>query len=170
MANTYTQIYIHIVFAVEGRQNLIAPQHNGETSAKVRASSGTGFQPVQFPCKTSPDTTGKMPAPSLLQTSPLGLKTFSRPTQGSSCLATLGWRTQPRWDCRHADFVVSRASHSYKPLEIEMFGNCGEFDGIRNSAGESASVSNPVEFNGIEKFSSVHLESEGFAGLEGKLT
>jgi REP element-mobilizing transposase RayT len=30
MANTYTQIYIHIVIAVEGRQNLIAPQHNDE--------------------------------------------------------------------------------------------------------------------------------------------
>jgi putative transposase len=30
MANTYTQIYIQIVFAVEGRQNLIDPQHNGE--------------------------------------------------------------------------------------------------------------------------------------------
>jgi REP element-mobilizing transposase RayT len=30
MANTYSQIYIHVVFAVEGRQNLIAPQHNDE--------------------------------------------------------------------------------------------------------------------------------------------
>ena len=30
MANTYTQIYIHVVFAVEGRQNLIAPAHNEE--------------------------------------------------------------------------------------------------------------------------------------------
>jgi len=30
MANTYTQIYIHIVFAVEGRQNLINPVHNNE--------------------------------------------------------------------------------------------------------------------------------------------
>jgi REP element-mobilizing transposase RayT len=30
MANTYTQIYIHIVFAVEGRQNLIQPEHNDE--------------------------------------------------------------------------------------------------------------------------------------------
>jgi putative transposase len=30
MANTYTQIYIQIVFAVEGRQNLIDPQHNDE--------------------------------------------------------------------------------------------------------------------------------------------
>ena len=30
MANTYTQIYIHIVFAVEGRQNLIQPNHNDE--------------------------------------------------------------------------------------------------------------------------------------------
>jgi REP element-mobilizing transposase RayT len=30
MANTYTQIYIHAVFAVEGRQNLIKPEHNDE--------------------------------------------------------------------------------------------------------------------------------------------
>lgn len=28
MANTYTQIYIQVVFAVEGRQNLIPPEHN----------------------------------------------------------------------------------------------------------------------------------------------
>src|SRR5687768_6641058 len=30
MANTYTQIYIQIVFAVEGRQNLIAPDRKEE--------------------------------------------------------------------------------------------------------------------------------------------
>ena len=30
MANTYTQIYIQVVFAVEGRQNLIQPAHNDE--------------------------------------------------------------------------------------------------------------------------------------------
>ena len=30
MANTYTQIYIHVVFAVEGRQNLIPQKHNDE--------------------------------------------------------------------------------------------------------------------------------------------
>ena len=30
MANTRTQIYLHLVFAVEGRQNLIAPAHNDE--------------------------------------------------------------------------------------------------------------------------------------------
>ena len=30
MANTYTQIYIHIVFAVEGRQNLIRSENNDE--------------------------------------------------------------------------------------------------------------------------------------------
>ena len=30
MANTYTQIYLHVVFAVEGRQNLISPEHNDE--------------------------------------------------------------------------------------------------------------------------------------------
>jgi putative transposase len=30
VANTCTQIYIHVVFAVEGRQNLIRPEHNDE--------------------------------------------------------------------------------------------------------------------------------------------
>ncbi len=30
MANTCTQIYIHVVVAVEGRRNLIAPKHNDE--------------------------------------------------------------------------------------------------------------------------------------------
>lgn len=30
MANTYTQIYIQIVFAVQGRQSLIQPGHNDE--------------------------------------------------------------------------------------------------------------------------------------------
>jgi len=30
MANTYSQIYIQIVFAVEGRQNLIEPKRNDE--------------------------------------------------------------------------------------------------------------------------------------------
>jgi hypothetical protein len=30
VANTYAQIYIHVVFAVEGRQSLIQPEHNDE--------------------------------------------------------------------------------------------------------------------------------------------
>jgi REP element-mobilizing transposase RayT len=30
MANTYTQLYIHIVFAVRGRDNLIKPDHKEE--------------------------------------------------------------------------------------------------------------------------------------------
>jgi putative transposase len=30
MANSYSQIYIHVVFAVEGRQSLIRPQYNDE--------------------------------------------------------------------------------------------------------------------------------------------
>jgi REP element-mobilizing transposase RayT len=30
MANTYTQIYLQVVFAVEGRQSLIQPEHNDE--------------------------------------------------------------------------------------------------------------------------------------------
>jgi len=31
---------------------------------------------------------------------PLGLFDFARVSQGSSCLATLGWRAQSLWDCR----------------------------------------------------------------------
>lgn len=42
MANTYTQIYIHVVFAVEGRQNLIAPEHNDELQKYI-----TGIVTVQ---------------------------------------------------------------------------------------------------------------------------
>jgi hypothetical protein len=38
MANTYTQIYIQIVFAVEGRQNLIEPRHNEELQKSLRES------------------------------------------------------------------------------------------------------------------------------------
>jgi REP element-mobilizing transposase RayT len=30
VANTYTQIYIQVVFAVEGRQSLLPPEHNDE--------------------------------------------------------------------------------------------------------------------------------------------
>ena len=30
MANTYTRIYIQIVFAVQGRQNLVRPEHKEE--------------------------------------------------------------------------------------------------------------------------------------------
>jgi len=32
---TYSQIYIHVVFAVEGRQNLIKPEHNDELQKYV---------------------------------------------------------------------------------------------------------------------------------------
>jgi REP element-mobilizing transposase RayT len=35
MANTYSQIYVHVIFAVEGRQNLIRPQHNDELQKYV---------------------------------------------------------------------------------------------------------------------------------------
>lgn len=41
MANTYTQIYIHIVFAVEGRQNRIAAEHHDELQKYI---TGIVFQ------------------------------------------------------------------------------------------------------------------------------
>jgi len=37
---------------------------------------------------------------------PLGLKTAAPPTQGSSCLATLGWWTQSLWDCQNSGLAV----------------------------------------------------------------
>ena len=43
MANTYTQIYIHIVFAVQGRQNLIRCEHNDELQKYM-----TGMENVSF--------------------------------------------------------------------------------------------------------------------------
>lgn len=35
MANTYTQIYIHVVFAVQNRMSLIRPEHNDELQKYV---------------------------------------------------------------------------------------------------------------------------------------
>lgn len=35
MANTYSQIYIHVVFAVEGRQSLISSEHNDELQGYI---------------------------------------------------------------------------------------------------------------------------------------
>jgi putative transposase len=40
MANSYTQIYIHIVFAVQGRQNLIRREHDDELQRYI-------FEPVE---------------------------------------------------------------------------------------------------------------------------
>jgi REP-associated tyrosine transposase len=42
MANTYTQLYVQIVFAVQGRQSLIRPQHNDELQKYI-----TGIVPRQ---------------------------------------------------------------------------------------------------------------------------
>ena len=45
MANTYTQIYVQIVFAVQGRQNLIRPQYNDELQKYMTGIiSGQGQQ------------------------------------------------------------------------------------------------------------------------------
>ncbi len=35
MANTYTQIYIHVVFAVQGRQNLIPKEREEMGQGKI---------------------------------------------------------------------------------------------------------------------------------------
>jgi len=49
---------------------------------------------------------GVAPSSATSATTPLGLKTAAPPTQGSSCLATLGWWTQSRWDCQNSGFAA----------------------------------------------------------------
>jgi len=51
MANTYTQIYIQVVFAVEGRQNLISPQHKEELQKYITGIvSGAGQKLLAIHC------------------------------------------------------------------------------------------------------------------------
>lgn len=40
MANTYTQIYVHVVFAVEGRQSLIVAERNSELQKYIAGIVG----------------------------------------------------------------------------------------------------------------------------------
>ncbi len=40
MANTYTQIYIQLVFAVQGRQSLIQPERNDELQKYITGING----------------------------------------------------------------------------------------------------------------------------------
>src|SRR5690242_15619624 len=54
MANTYTQIYIQIVFAVEGRQSLIRPEHNEELQ-KYMAGTVLGQQQKLLAINNLPD-------------------------------------------------------------------------------------------------------------------
>ena len=57
-------------------------------------------------------------------TTPLGLERVSHLTQGSSCLATLGWRTQSLWDCtagpaKQAVHSAGRRGHSDSPGAVD---------------------------------------------------
>ena len=45
MANTYTQIYLHVVFAVKNRESLIMPEYESELYAYMRH-----LQKSQTPC------------------------------------------------------------------------------------------------------------------------
>jgi hypothetical protein len=45
---------------------------------------------------------------------PLGLEPSASSTQGSSFLATLGWRTQSRWDCPTAGELPSNLRNAFK--------------------------------------------------------
>jgi hypothetical protein len=102
-------------------------------------------------------------------TTPLGLKIFARPTQGSSFLATLGWQTQSRWDCHRADVAVNSASRDFNPLDFERVGNCGKFAIIKIHPSKPTSFFNPIEFDGIRKAGSAVLKSEGLAWRERNL-
>ncbi len=49
---------------------------------------------------------------------PLGLRTFTATTQGSSFLATLGWLTHSRWDCR-GQMIFRTAPSSFLQLPFQ---------------------------------------------------
>jgi len=44
MANTYTQIYLHVVFAVEGRQSLLPKRHKEELHKYITGIIGNKKQ------------------------------------------------------------------------------------------------------------------------------
>ena len=47
MANTYTQIYVQVVFAVEGRQNLIARERKEELQRYTRYDISSNMPPLR---------------------------------------------------------------------------------------------------------------------------
>ena len=61
MANTYTQIYIHVVFAVQGRQSLIRQERNDELQKYITGIiSGKGQKLIAI--KISRNTTSARPS------------------------------------------------------------------------------------------------------------
>ena len=73
----------------------------------------SGLQPRvarnELPWESRPDTDNPNGVAAPLgwrDATPLGLKNVRVPTQGSSFLATLGWRTQSRWDCSELQALV----------------------------------------------------------------
>ena len=83
-------------------------------SAEAAGGIPTGFWPKAQGCEeraTLGHLAENVPTPTGLRHrferdgrhNPVGVEgNFDIVTQGSSCLATLGWRTQSRWDCRNA--------------------------------------------------------------------
>ena len=59
MANTYTQIYLHVVFAVEGRQNLIAPAHNDELQKYITGIVTAQKHKLSLAWNTTPGMSSK---------------------------------------------------------------------------------------------------------------
>src|SRR5437016_14333358 len=68
---------------------------------------------------------------------PLGFRLICPPTQGSSFLATLGWRAQSRWDCRLLNgFGWCAAANAAREVEI-TFGNYS-IHNVKSATGEGA--------------------------------
>ena len=97
--------------AQNSRRHFVLPFQGA--SAESQRDSGTKPRVArnELPWETAVtdhNPNGVAAHPRELAATPLGLKTFRFVTQGSSFLATLGWRTQSRWDCKNADGAGSK--------------------------------------------------------------
>ena len=79
MANTYTQIYVHVVFAVEGRQNLIQPGHNDELQKYITGIVTAQKHKLSLAWNTTPGMSSKRATNECPNMSPLrGLEVLYR--------------------------------------------------------------------------------------------
>ena len=85
------------------------PQVRPEVSETCSAS-----QPISRGRRSPTTSTGSQPRVA----TPLGLKPFPTFTQGSSFLATQGWRPQSRWDCSARPDSLSAA---HAPAAAQIF-------------------------------------------------
>jgi len=116
-----------------GRSSALRPMSFRNSNPESQRDSGSKPRVARYelPWENAPQTdnpNGVAARRNKRDTTPLGLKTYTYSTQGSSCLATLGWRTQSRWDCRN----VSRCTIFKDGVQSVVYGS--QSNTIKSSA------------------------------------